>query len=223
MDFLRISSSILEGLFKKIDSTSKNIANSSTDGYMREVSKLSVENNLNIEKYVDVSRGNLIKTDSDYDIANQNDAFFVVTDGEKYFITRKGNLYLDEEGYIKIGNFYLVNRNNEKIKLEKGTPFYIERNGDIIQKSRKIDNIRVVALKGKFDLISYGNSIYYTDSKLEDVTPDILKGYIESSNVNPIEEMTSLIKILRNTEFVQKTINTEIDLTKKLISTSSKF
>lgn len=225
MNFLKISSSALYGLFNKMDSTSQNIANSSTDGYLKEILNFSVENEeVKIFKYIDTSKGMLIKTDSDYDIALKDDSFFCVTDGEKHLYTRKGSLYIDNEGYLRnTDGFYFTNKNGEKIKLEKNKNFTIEENGDIIQESKKIDTLKTVIIENKENLISYGKGVFYSKETPKNTEPKIIRKHLESSNVNPIDEMSNLIKITRTTELLQKGINSEIELTKKLLSTSSKF
>lgn len=225
MDFLKISFSALNGLLNKLDSTSHNIANSSTEGYLKEVSRFIIdEEGTKMIRYTDTSKGVLIKTDSDYDIALLDDSFFCVSDGEKIFYTRKGALYVDEDGYLKNNEgFYFLNKNGEKIKLEKDRSFIIDENGDIIQDKKKIDSIKTVIIEKKEKLIPYGRGIYYYEDTPKNSQAKIISRHLESSNVNPIDEMANLIKITRTTELIQRGINSEIELTKKLLGVSSKF
>lgn len=175
------------------------------------------------ETYQDFSQGALIETGNPLDVAINGDGFFVVETQSGIKFTRGGNFFLSSEGYI-------VTQDGYKVLGAKGVPLKVPfdewapedlvitpdggvfvgvRQGDS-RKSVFIDKIAVYKIPQDITLTrKVGQNLfevldenYVTEA--EDY--EVLQGYLESSNVNPITEMMSLIEAQRAFELNTKVI-----------------
>lgn len=103
------------------------------------------------------------------------------------------------------------------ISLEAG-PFYVTEEGDIYQGGRKVSSLSVEEFKENQLLEKIGNS-YFKNTNAENIKSldkpitQVHQGFLESSNVNPVREMTKLIEVTRAYESHMQAIKTyqEID------------
>ncbi len=169
------------------------------------------------ETYIDFSEGTLIETSAPLDIAISGKGFFAVQDEDgniKY--TRAGNFSLSPTGEIITQNGYKllgVKGKPIRIPFEQWAPedIVITQNGEVFvgvrhgekRKSLFIDKIAVHNIPQDITISKkIGENLYeVTDmTYVEDADPDsykILQGFLESSNVNPITEMMSIIEVQR--------------------------
>ncbi len=85
--------------------------------------------------------------------------------------------------------------------------------------------MRIVEFPRERYLKKQGNSLWTTTDESGDARnllggerPKLYQGFLEASNVNPVTEMVHLIEVNRAYEANQKTIQTQDDITGKLIN-----
>lgn len=164
------------------------------------------------EVYTDFSATNLKQTDGPFDMALDADGYFVISvtnrDGdksEKY--TRDGSFTLDKDGNLltKEGNY--VQGENGNIVLPVGYT-NIDEAGNIYVNGEYADKLKIVAFEDNNTLRKLENNLIETteDSKQKEYIGNIQQGFLEGSNVNPVEEMVNMITTMRNYESNQKLV-----------------
>jgi len=175
---------------------------------------IGVETN---ELYTDFEQGSFKDTSSFSDMALSGEGFFVVETpiGERY--TRNGNFLIGKEGILETKEGYPVLGENGYIRVEDDK-FTVNPDGMIYssQDMELIDRFKIVRFDNERYLQKMGSSLY----KDTDVTgpaliaegsqrPVVMQGYVETSNVNVVNEMVSMIEVNRAYEANQKTIQTQ--------------
>lgn len=165
----------------------------------------------------DFSTGSHIMTDSPLDFAIDGDGFFVVgvpkEDGsldETY--SRNGAFKLTSDGYLVTSDGYSVLGQNGPINLAQYEQMPgVSQTGEIVIDGQVVDKMRIVAFEDNSTLRKTKDNYYKTTEQSVEKTPNCVlrQGYLESSNVNSVEEMVKLISLSRNYETNQKVIQTQ--------------
>lgn len=182
---------------------------------------IGVETN---ENYTDFAQGSFRETKSKSDMALANEGFFVIEtpDGERY--TRNGNFLVGKEGILETKDGYPVLGENGHI-LVVDDKFFVNDDGMIYLESTSelVDRFKIVRFDNERYLKKVGESFYTAN----DITgeahiaegserPRIIQGFVETSNVNVVNEMVRMIEVNRAYEANQKTITTEDTMMEQL-------
>ena len=186
------------------------------------------ENGLSdVQKVVtNFEQGTLEPTNNPLNLAIDGNGFFVIQtpEGEKF--TRNGNFRLDPENRLINGDGNFVLGESGVITFTEGE-ININKDGEIYQNGVLIDKIRVVDFPQPYRLEKRGNSYFVpADPDSQTIEPDsyiIRQGYLENSNVNPIQEMIRMITITKNFQVGQKLIQIQDRTMQKIINETSKF
>lgn len=175
---------------------------------------LGVETN---ELYTDFEQGSFKQTSTHTDVALSGEGFFAVQtpQGERY--TRNGNFLVGKEGILETKEGYPVLGENGYIHVADDR-FVVNQDGMVYSENdmELIDRLKVVRFDNERYLEKMGSSLYkdtnvtgpaYTAEGNE--RPQFLQGYIETSNVNVVNEMVSMIEVNRAYEANQKTIQSQ--------------
>ena len=167
------------------------------------------------DQYTDFSTGGIKKTGGVLDIALDGEGFFKVQtpDGPRY--TRNGNFRLNTAKQ-------LVNQNGNQILDRNDTPVVIDAPGKISidgegsisvgngLANTTITNIKLVNFENKKFLEKIGDGLYRNkglpEEEFEAIDIKTRQGFLESSNVTSVEEMTEMVGTLRIFESYQKII-----------------
>lgn len=173
-----------------------------------------------VGSYNNFQNGAMFKTGSNTDLAIGGDGYFVVQSKDGEFYTRDGRFYVDDEGRLltSSGNYPVMGQSGA-IAVIPGSKLEISKDGAIIVDDIETDKIRVVNFDDPSRLVSINNSFFKSPPEgvfyQDDVNPNIAQGFIESSNVSIINEMTNLITTQRSYELAAKIIkNREADMQK---------
>jgi flagellar basal-body rod protein FlgG len=176
---------------------------------------------------LDLEQGSLERTDRQLDVGIEGDGFFKVQimdsigDGTGY--TRNGNFFINNEGELVLGmgdGYKLI----PPITVPPGaTDVSISEEGIIeVKVAGQMDKTRV----GQLELTRFvnpqglsllGGSIYVqtpasgdplTSTPGQDGAGIVLQGFLESSNVDPVKELVTLIKTQRSFELNSQSIQT---------------
>ena len=152
------------------------------------------------ENYTDFEQGSFRETSSASDFALSGKGFFV----------GKGGILETKEGYPVLGE-------NGLIHVEDGE-FKVNKDGMItsLADNSVVDRFRVVRFENERYLQKTGSSLYSAN----DITgepviaegkerPEFMQGFMETSNVNVVQEMVKMIEVNRAYEANQKSIQSE--------------
>jgi flagellar basal-body rod protein FlgF len=188
--------------------------------------------------YTNFEQGSLKTTGGKLDVALDGPGFFEISTPQGVRLTRAGNFTID-------GNGQLVNKDGHAVLLEgaanESTPggeanleertvqfsgrdqVYISDAGEVFDGETKMGKLSVLNVLNPESLQKVGNNNYDFKPNMapQVVTiaqPSLKQGYIETSNVNIIHEMTDMIMAQRVFEGTQKAIQVYDQMADKLIN-----
>jgi flagellar basal-body rod protein FlgF len=168
----------------------------------------------------DQSEGSFRETGNPLDMAIHGEGYFVVQteNGERY--TRNGRFQLDDAGQ-------LVTQEGDPVLSDGGQPFFfapgdsdiqLTRDGTLSTRNGPLGRLRLVAFDNPHELKEVSGGLFTSDVPPVDAEQrDVVQNMLESSNVEPIIEMSRLIDVNRNYKQVQKMIDAEDERMKKMI------
>lgn len=163
------------------------------------------------------AQGSLRSTGKSLDFAVQGPGYFQVrtADGATAY-TRNGEFHLDAQGKLVNNQGFEVQSDAGPVTADlKQGPITVDRAGQISQGSTSIGKLPVFDLAKAGELRRSGDGLVApadggTPGRV--ANPDIQQGYVEESNVQPLQEMVNLITVSRAYEVSQKLI-TSLDQT----------
>lgn len=151
--------------------------------------------------YTDFSQASLEKTDSAYDVALTEKGFFQVQKGDQVVYTRDGRFMVGQDGTTLVtasSELPVLDSSGNIISLLPGVEPQIDANGYISQDGQQIAKLGTVDFADTTQLKKLGSNLYESDpqnAELQDVR--MKQGYIETSGVNSLEEITNMINAQR--------------------------
>jgi flagellar basal-body rod protein FlgF len=218
-------------LAQAMDIVANNIANASTTGFKREgiafetlLSRGASNNNkpvnfvFNSVTYRDSSNGPILSTGNPLDLAIQGAGYFQIQlPNGRVGYTRAGTFKLSPEGQIvTLAGQPLIGDNNNIVIPDTTSQINIAGDGSV---SARVDNGADLAPLGQIKLVKFasdryltplGNGIYVTSQKPQPADDSVIsQGSIEQSNVEPVLEITDMIRIMRSYEQATNMISNE--------------
>ncbi|ADU65174.1 flagellar basal-body rod protein FlgF [Desulfurispirillum indicum] len=190
------------------------------DAWRRTLFNETINNTHNIAKiHVDHSQGALHQTGNSLDVGINGNAFLVVDTpfGERY--TRGGNLQIDSEGRLTTKEGYPLKAALEEddaegpahIFLPEASDIIINAQGEIFVDEEFIATLSLVRFEDERDLRKVGfNQLARVSADVEAYPAEhfeLHQGYLESSNVNIVREMTDMVELNRSFSAYQKMIS----------------
>ncbi|CAH2211864.1 flagellar hook-basal body protein [Tepidibacter aestuarii] len=170
--------------------------------------------------------GQMKQTDNKLDFAIKGKGFFKIQteDGIRY--TRDGSFLLNDKGELVNADGNYVLGKEGIITMDKG--FKINKNGDIYIKDEYYgtdeyyDTIDVVNVLNVNALRKEGNNLYKVEEGIDPneqkFDADLLQGFIETSNVNSVNEMVDMITVFREYESNQKVVKAYDEMLGKAVN-----
>lgn len=184
------------------------------------------------EVYTVFEQGPLEQTGNDFDVALDGEGFFAVQtpNGERY--TRNGSFHLGPEGLLVTKEGFPVLGENGPIRIQENN-FVIDKEGQIFQndvyaelqdrlvgeneneweETSRVDRLKLVNVREPRYLEKQGSSLWRStwESGEAQITgdagrPQVEQGFLETANVNPVEEMVEMIQVNRAYEANQRVI-----------------
>lgn len=170
------------------------------------------------ETYTDFSQGGFRETGNAYDVALEGDGFFTISTTDKsgtehIRYTRDGSFTVTRDGYLvtKDGDFVL-GTNNQRIQIPGADTADVSMDslGNVYANEVLVGRLQIVDFQNKDALSLYGENMFEALPEAGMVASTALtrQGYLETSNVNVINEMVSMITITRAYETNQKMMQT---------------
>lgn len=171
------------------------------------------------------TNGNFENTGGELDAAINGDGFFVLNDhnGEERY-TRDGGFKIsvtNGSAFLTTSDGYFIQGDGGDIDLgDNVKSVTIDKNGNVSvmrndsEEEESIAKLQLVKFANAPGLEAVGGNIYKSTSasgdasELEDGDAEVLQGFVETSNVDVVEEMINLITAQRAYEVNSKTIQT---------------
>ena len=226
--------------YRSMDVIANNIANASTPGFKRESAKF--------EEYVsrmrpaegqtgpqavsfvkdagttrDISQGNITSTGAPLDMALSGKGFFTVAtpQGERY--TRDGHFSLDQDGRIVTSDGYAVQGEGGAITI---TPtdgdIHVAADGTISSvvngTHNQLGKLRLTDFADVRGMTKEGGNLYYASQPGIPATATLVQGSLESSNVQPVLEISKMVEVMRAYEATATLSKSQSDLNRDAVA-----
>ncbi len=164
--------------------------------------------------------GQIKPTDNKLDFAIKGKGFFKVQSEDGIRYTRDGSFLLNDKGELINANGNYILGKEGIITLDKD--FKVSKNGEIYMDDEYYETIDTVNVLNVNALRKEGNNLYKIE---EGIDPDeqkldgeLLQGFIETSNVNSINEMVDMITVFREYESNQKVVKAYDEMLGKAVN-----
>ncbi|GBR48377.1 flagellar basal body rod protein FlgF [Neokomagataea tanensis NBRC 106556] len=162
--------------------------------------------------YRDVQQGDLQQTGNPLDVALGGQGYFQLRTPDGVRLTRAGRFEQQADGTIvdESGNA-LLDTAGQPIKIPQGDQkISISSDGILSTESGDQAHIAVVSVTDENALKAQGGHLFMTDQPTQAVQqPHMAQGMLEGSNVQMMSEVTKMLDIQRNFQFMAQFVNAE--------------
>ena len=216
---------------RTLDVMANNVANSNTPGYKAQhvlfsdwlsptphsahrAGDAAIEFTQDRATWRDRSAGTITHTGDPFDLAIGSDGYFTVKTPAGDRLTRAGRFSLQSDGTITDddGNA-LLDDGGSPIQVASGdSDVTIAGDGTISGKTGRIGKVGIVAPRDENRLVAEGSHLFRADTDTSAVArPGIVQGAIEDSNVSSMLEMTRMMQLERDFQFMTQFTQSEAD------------
>lgn len=231
-----VSLSKATALERSMNMTAHNLANSSTSGYKSMKPLLETVNDesqgesvsfvRDTGSYLDMSNGTMLLTGNPLDLAVGSDGWFSFElDQGGVGYGRHGQFAVDAEGQVRTSAGHLLldaGGGPLVFPQEAGSNVTIASDGTVVDaQGTLLGTIGVFDIPGADQMIPLGGGMYGLKPGAPAPEPlvngGVLQGFVETSNVQAVVEMTRLIDIQRAYENAITLMNEDDELTRKAV------
>lgn len=164
--------------------------------------------------YTDFQQGIPQETNKNLDFAIEGEGFFTIQlPSGNIAYTRDGSFRINEAGQLSTKQGYLVlgrnpySGNLSPIELTT-EDIQVDRTGMITLPNGQNHQLNIVSFGDAQSLQRLGENLYLAEGQQPTLSTEytLSQGFIERSNINPLEEMVKMIEITRSFESNQKVI-----------------
>ncbi|MEM0929750.1 MAG: flagellar basal-body rod protein FlgF [Pseudomonadota bacterium] len=209
-DAITVSLSRQTGLLNELSVIANNIANANTEGYRTEAALFSEFVSTRADEpsvsmgalrahFPVLDQGALIETGAVFDLAIDGDGWFAVNRGGEVLLTRAGRFQTDSDGQ-------LVTPDGDPVLDDVGTPVQLPPNaievavssdGTVTADGLGVAQIGILMAEPE-GLSRVSDNLWRNDGPVRFAEEArIRQGFLEGSNVSPVEEMARLIEVQR--------------------------
>ena len=197
----------MDSKFKSIEVISNNLANVNTNGYKKAMPFTEVINQYNkveIKQVTNFKQGSFTATGNPLDLSVDGNAFFMVQGEDGMDFTRGGKFSISDDGFLVNDQGYKVLGSNGPINLngyllDKNQSIKISKHGDIKVGDNYVDKLLMVKPEPSDNFMRKDGANFSSQDGRYFVADEseyqVNQGYLEQSNVNPIEEMVNMMKL----------------------------
>lgn len=220
------------GLLKEINMIAGNLANMNTSGYRREGTIFSefvksTDDHLGSlsmtaarSRYADQSPGPVTETNGSFDMAIEGDGFFQVQTADGVRLTRAGAFTLSPENtLVTLHGYPVLDDGGAPIQLPATFErFSVAPDGVLAVDDQVIGVIGLVTPDDPKALRRAGDTLFSAEGAvLPAETAKVAQGFIESSNVSPVAEITRMIEVQRAYELGQTLMDRSDEMVRNLV------
>ena len=226
-----IALSGLTALRREVDVIANNIANANTTAYRAERTLfeeyladlgngLTASFVLDQGQFRDPAEGPITHTGAGLDFAISGKGYFVVetVDGLRY--TRAGHFKLDLDGILVTASGHpVLDDGGRAIRFPAGDHQpSVDSEGVLSTETGTLGRFDIVTFDDEQLLRKVGDGLYAADAPSKPALEAIIhQGMIEGSNVQPILEMTEMIRLVRRYQATQKLMEQADELRRKAV------
>ena len=222
-------------LQKKLEVIANNLANVNTTSFKRDnaftnelISASTLFRNgttdptdkdVDQQTTTDFSQGTLQQTGNTLDLAIDGQGFFSIQTRNGMMLTRDGSFTLSTGGTLVTRDGDAVMGANGPITIDdiqnlQKNQLIVDPDGEVKAGNKIYGQIQIVAPSNLNQLAKAGQNLYELKNGgvLKQVDPsavNVRQGFLEGSNVNPIDEMVAMIQLQSNFEAGQKAIQSQ--------------
>jgi flagellar basal-body rod protein FlgF len=221
--------------YRAMDVIANNLANASTSGFKRESAKfeeyitqvrpaegqtgtqsLSFVKDAGITR--DLSGGTIANTGAPFDMAVNGKGFFAVQTPQGIRYTRDGHFTLDASGQIVNASGYQLQGEGGAITISPDDgDVQIAPDGTVSGKTGQIAKVRLTDFADPAAMTKEGANLYSTTQAAATATGQIRQGALESSNVQPVIEISHMIEVMRAYEATATLSKSQEDMMRQAI------
>ncbi|MAF32014.1 MAG: flagellar basal-body rod protein FlgF [Magnetococcales bacterium] len=223
---------------QKLDMTADNIANSNTVGFKKlgmtfqeVVSRQKAETVGSFTHhngtFYNFTQGGFERTDNDFDVAIQGAGFFQTERNGQIHLTRNGHFSMNNVGELvtDAGSPVLDANGGPIIIPADSAEILISRDGTISNQNGIVAQLGVVQVADPQKLTRTGEHGYILEDgasiPVENI--NVVQGFVESSNINPIEETVTLTELNRRYQSTARLVKSLEELEQKAIQNLSRL
>lgn len=175
------------------------------------------------EIHVRYEQGSFRATGNPLDLAINGDGFFRVSTPRATLLTRNGRFTIDGGGFLVTHEGYKVlSATGRPIRIPQTLPgaIRVQSDGTIFKGNSAIGTVGLVTPTGGTEgLAKQGDGLFEAKDSVRPVlSPRIMDGGYEGSNVNGTYEMVRMIEAMRSFETHLKALKTLNDLTRRTVN-----
>jgi flagellar basal-body rod protein FlgF len=210
------------GLMREMQVVANNIANISTTGFRREgvvfeeyIAKTPDGPSLSMAsgdgRVIDLTQAGITQTGGAFDLAIQGDGFFQVQTPDGPRLTRAGNFTPSPTGELVTNDGYrLMDDGGAAIVLPPGaTKIAVAQDGTLSADGAPVAHIGLWQPGDPLSLQHQAGTMFSADSVQPATGGVIMQGYLEDSNVEPVQEIARMIEVQRAYELGQSFMDQE--------------
>jgi flagellar basal-body rod protein FlgF len=225
------------GLMNEMRAIANNIANASTTGFRKEgvvfaehvVALGTAEPSLSMAdasgRIINTMQGTLAQTGGALDLAIEGDGFFQVETPDGNTLTRAGNFIRSPEGELVTADGYRVlDAGGAPIFVPADAgPVAVAQDGTMSASGQPLAQIGLFQPASLADLVHIGGTRFLVNGPIEPIENAVVfQGFLENSNVNPIEEIARMINVQRAYEMGQSFLDKEDARIRAVLQTFSR-
>lgn len=226
-----------EAQIRRLEAIAQNLSNAQSIGYKRSsvtFRHLVQHNTLPSTSYtqtvgvhMDPKQGSLRYTENPLHVALTTPGYFGVKNPQtgKIFYTRDGRFFRSSEGNLVQGSgFHVLSREGSDIAIPStATTVTIGEDGAISSNGKQIARIGVFSFDESKNLTPLGANLFTSEIEPTEISKiSMVQGTLEESNVEPITESIDLIQVHRLFDSVQKIIEENDQVLRKVLNVGSK-
>jgi flagellar basal-body rod protein FlgF len=218
---------------QSLEVTTNNLANVNTHGFKRDRHEFEAlfqdatqnlagngVNFVRIQKNVtDFTQSELVTTDNPLDLAIEGEGFFKLRGDDRTYFSRRGSFQRDSQGQLaNAAGWKVVGEKNQPITIPDLQGLTIDERGNLFGEGGAGGSIPLFTVDDLSLLRKEGDGSFSPapgeEGRLVD-NPRIMQKRLETSNVQPLQEMARMVESLRAFEAYQKMLKTYGNLASK--------
>ncbi len=212
---------------KQQEIIANNVANAGTTGFKKNVmfiEELTKAQNSQVSKksdweqsmlsrvHVDYAPGVFDKTDNPLDLAIDGDGFFVLqtADGDQV-LSRSGSFIVDKDGFLALTGGFQVIGDGGPIQVGSGE-LAVSQTGAVEVNGLPAGQINPQSVENLDNLVRLGGSLFGVpedETLIPAISATVRQGYLETSNVDVVNEMVDMIVAYRMYEANAKALQAQ--------------
>ena len=210
------------GLAREMQIVANNIANAATTGFRAEGLIFSeyvrpVENGPSLSmgqgnvRNTSFAQGSLTQTNGAFDFAIEGDGYFLIETPGGERLTRSGAFAPSANGDLVTNDgFRVLDAGGAALFVPPGADIAVSTDGTLSTDGNPLGQIAVVRPVDAARMVREDGVMFRADDGFEpSATARVLQGFVENSNVNPVNQLARMIEVQRAYELGQSFLESE--------------